>query len=311
MVKQRVLHYSPIALFTYNRPWHTQETVEALLKNEEASESDLIVFSDGAKDEASRDKVNEVRSYLRTVHGFKSIRVVEREENLGLASSIIQGVTEVVNEFGSIIVLEDDLVTSPYFLRFMNDALSFYANKSKVMHISGWNYPIEQICLNDMFFWGVMNCWGWATWADRWQYYERDVDKVISNFSSEMIEKFDLGHSGIFWSQVVGNQQGKLNTWAIFWYAAIFIRSGLCLNPSQSYVVNIGHDGSGIHCGKTENQNFYSLNMKQTLNFERKILESIEAVEKIKEYFKNQKKPFWIRTINKVSRNVIGRNIIE
>ena len=142
---------SPIVLFVYNRPWHTQQTVEALQKNELAKESELFIYSDAAKSKEAEKSVNEVRKYIQTIIGFKKVIIIKREKNWGLADSIIDGVTKIVNEYGKIIVLEDDLVTSPYFLKFMNEALVFYKDKEKVWHISGWNYPIETNKLDDVF----------------------------------------------------------------------------------------------------------------------------------------------------------------
>ena len=133
----------------------------------------FLCFSDAAKNEDEVEKVNEVRRYIKAIDGFKKVTVIEREKNWGLADSIIDGVTKIINQYGKVIVLEDDLVTSLYFLKFMNEALEFYKDEKKVWHISGWNYPIESDGLEDVFFWRLMNCWGWATWADRWSYYER------------------------------------------------------------------------------------------------------------------------------------------
>ncbi|WP_287963196.1 glycosyltransferase [Alcanivorax sp.] len=133
---------APIVLFTYNRPWHTRRTVEALLKNAEARDSDLIVFSDGPRDADAEAKVAEVRQYLRTIRGFESVRIIEREHNLGLAANIISGVTEVVNESGRAIVLEDDLVTSPWFLQYMNDGLNRFEADDRVISIHGYCYPV-------------------------------------------------------------------------------------------------------------------------------------------------------------------------
>ena len=172
---------APIVLFVYNRPWHTKQTVEALQKNELSSESELFIYSDASKNKEAEEKVQEVREYIRTIDGFKKVTIIEREKNWGLANSIIDGVTKVVNEYGKIIVLEDDLVTSPYFLKFMNESLEFYKNEKKVWHISGWNYPIfkEQKC--GTFLWKKMNCWGWSTWKDRWQYFEKNPENLLKN----------------------------------------------------------------------------------------------------------------------------------
>jgi len=292
---------APIVLFVYNRPNHTRQTVEALQKNELASESELYIYSDAPKNENAALKVNEVREYIKSIDGFKSVTIFEREKNWGLADSIIDGVTKIVNEYGKIIVLEDDLVTSPYFLKFMNEALEFYEDEEKVWHISGWNYPIDADGLDDVFFWRLMNCWGWATWADRWQYYEKNVDKTISEFSKEDIRRFNIDGVENFWSQVVSNKEGKINTWAIFWYATIFKQDGLCLNPSQTFVENIGNDDSGTHCGETDI--FKSnLSLIQSIKLEIDVFENEIAIKKLKEFYKKSKKSFFERVASKIRR---------
>jgi len=300
---------APIVLFVYNRLDHTQQTIEALQKNELAEESELFIYSDAAQDEKIKQSVDEVRKYIKTVDGFKKVTIIEREKNWGLANSIIDGVTKIVNEYGKIIVLEDDLVTSPYFLKFMNEALEFYKDEKKVWHISGWNYPIEIDGEEDVFFWRVMNCWGWATWADRWQYFEKDIEKLIKTFSKDDIKRFNLDGYENFWSQVIANQEGKINTWAIFWYATIFKQNGLCLNPVQTFVENIGHDGSGVHCGES---NVYKtdISYKNKIEFSLDLKENKSEVDLIKKFYQSQKKSFFARVINKIARILIGKNII-
>ena len=236
---------APIVLFVYNRPLHTQKVVEALLKNDEAKYSDLFVFSDAAKNEEAKEKVEQVRNYIKTISGFKSITIKEQAKNQGLAKSIIDGVTEVVNRFGKIIVLEDDIETSPYFLKFMNDALNFYENEKRVWCITGWNHPIDTNKLPNAFFSYTASCWGWGTWTDRWKHFDKNPDKYIEQMSKEDIYKFDYyGTMGMFW-QITANKTGELNSWAIFMYAEMFVKKGLCLFPAKSLVRNIGGDGSG------------------------------------------------------------------
>ncbi|WP_201575866.1 glycosyltransferase [Psychrobacter immobilis] len=293
---------APIILFTYNRPWHTRQTVEALQKNTLAEQSDLIIYSDAPRDQSAIDLVNEVREYIKDIKGFKSIKIVERSENWGLAKSIINGVTEVIEEYGTVIVLEDDIVTSPAYLSFMNQALNYYKDNKKVWHISGWSYPIENICEADVYFWRVMNCWGWATWQDKWQYFQKDTDSLIDNFSKKMIKDFDLDNSGIFWSQVLDNKQGKIDTWAIYWYATIFLNQGLCLNPTESYVRNIGLDGSGENCGVELRYSTHRLNTLKTPVFIDNQIENNVAVEYIIKYYQSMKMPLNLRVVNKITK---------
>lgn len=275
---------APVVLFVYNRPKHLQLTVEYLLRNHLAEESELIVYSDGARDELDDEKVRLVRSYLTKISGFKKIYIIKRERNYGLSDNIIKGISEVINEYKKIIVLEDDLITSPQFLKFMNLALNFYYHHKKVWHISGWNYPIEKSDLGDVFFWRGMNCNGWGTWQDRWKYYLKDPDEYINKFSKRDIRTFNLDGANNFFSQIIKNKKGKINTWAIFWYATIYSHDGLCVNPSVSYVKNIGFDGSGVNCGY--NKYFEtSLNIKQIINFDEKIEENKLAVKRIRRFY--------------------------
>ena len=301
----------PVIIFVYNRPQHTRETVEALLKNDLADQSDLTVFSDAAKNSGAAQQVQEVRDYLKTITGFKSVRIVEREENWGLAKSIIQGVTEVVNQYGKVIVLEDDIVTSPAFLQFMNQALNFYEEQKRIWHVSGWSYPIETEGLDDVFLWRAMNCWGWATWADRWQYFKKNPTALIENWSAEEKNRFALDGSNSFWKQVEANAEGKIDTWAIFWAATIFQNSGLCLNPAVSYSDNIGHDGSGVHCGSTNSYRPTNLCTSRQINLIEDYKESGVAVARIIEFYKRLKKPFHVRLVNKISRMLLDRNLVE
>ena len=243
---------APLVLFVYARPEHTRYTLEALSSNLLAIQSDLIIYSDAARNEADVDRVKAVRELVHSANGFSSVTVIEREMNYGLARNIIEGVTEVCNRYGRVIVLEDDIVTSPYFLSFMNNALDRYANENRVWHISGWNYPIDPAGLGDAFLFRAMNCWGWATWADRWAFFQKDPQRLIESWDKETIYRFNLDGAYNFWGQITSNHEGKLNTWAIFWYATIFENQGLCLNPAQSFVRNIGHDGYGENCGNTD-----------------------------------------------------------
>ncbi|MBA5248174.1 MAG: glycosyltransferase [Gammaproteobacteria bacterium] len=298
---------SPIVLFVYNRPWHTRRTIEALQKNELALNSVLFIYSDEAKDEDAREGVDEVRAYIDTIEGFKKVTVIERDKNWGLANSIIDGVTRVVSEYGRVIVLEDDIVTSPYFLKFMNEALDFYQNKSKVWHVSGWNCAIETDGLEDVFLWRLMNCWGWATWADRWEYYEKNVEKTIQEFSQQEIKQFNLDGVEDFWIQVIQNKQGRINTWAIFWYATIFKQQGLCLNPVQTFVENIGCDGSGEHCGSVDiYSNKLAVNLNKEIKFLSELNENKIALERIKLFYKRQYTLF-ISVIYKIVNKIINK----
>jgi len=217
-----------------------------------ATESDLFVFSDAAALEEDYTGVHQTRCLINEISGFKSVTVIEREKNLGLAASIISGVTDLIGRFGRVIVLEDDLETSPNFLQFMNSALSYYAENEEVMHISGYMFPVDSKELPTTFFLRPTTCWGWGTWASSWRYFVKDADFYIKTFTKKMIADFNLQHSNPYFSHLIANKRGELNTWAIFWYASCFLRGGLSLHPRDSFVHNIGMDSSGVHCNATD-----------------------------------------------------------
>jgi len=302
--------HSPIVLFVYNRLNHTQQTIKSLQQNKLSKQSNLFIYSDAAATETEQENVAAVRAYIKIVTGFKSVTIVEKLDNQGLAESIISGVTEIVNEFGKVIVMEDDLVTAPYFLTFMNDALDFYEDNKKVWHISGWNYPFPDEFNDDTFLWRTMNCWGWATWADRWFYFEKNTDKLISSFSKEDINSFNLDGVHNFWSQVLANKTGKLNTWAIYWYATIFKHNGLCLNPVKSFVDNIGNDGSGTNCGSIDAYKI-KLSDSNPFKFSPIIEENKLALSIIQNFYHTLVMPLPVRIINKLSKNIFKRNILK
>jgi len=302
-MKDTSIDLAPIVLFVYNRPWHTQQTVEALQKNELAKESELFIYSDEAKNEDARKSVNEVRKYIDKIDGFKKVIVIKREKNWGLADSIIDGVTKIVNEYGKIIVLEDDLVTSPYFLKFMNDALEFYKDQEKIWHINGWNNPINTKKLPDIYFSRIAYSWAWATWSDRWKNFHNNSDKYIELFSKRQIYEFNLEGTYNMWSQMIRNNKGVLKTWAVFWNAELFIFNKLALNNNLGLVKNIGTDGSGINCdldvlyqGQNVNKN------KLFYEFSLDMFHNDLAFERLKQFEKNKKKSLLARVVNKVKR---------
>lgn len=243
---------APIALFVYNRPDHTKRTIEALKQNEQAAESDLIIFSDAPRKPETVAAVQQVRDYIRTIGGFKSVSIIERSENFGLANSIIDGVTKLCNEYGRIIVLEDDLVTSPYFLQFMNDSLNLYEYDAKVVSIHGYMFPVKQM-LPEIFFLRGANSWGWATWSRAWSLFEPDGAKLLGELRRRKLAyQFDLKGSYPYIQMLKDQIAAKNDSWAIRWRASVFLVDGLTLFPGRSLVRNIGHDSSGVHCGDSD-----------------------------------------------------------
>ena len=303
------MRYAPIALFSYNRLPHLTKTLEALQANELASESELYLFSDGPKNKSEEEQVQQVRIFLKTVSGFKKVHLIESPTNRGLADSIISGVTRLTNEYGKVIILEDDIVTSKQFLHFMNDALDFYENAPQVMHISGYVFPIGNDSSKEngtekekeTFFIAPTTCWGWATWKRSWQFFNPDSTALLSQFSETMIQDFNLNGGTDYFNQLTLNHLGKLKTWAVFWSASVFLKKGLSLHPTRSLTINIGHDGTGEHCSTTDQFNVV-LSEKRITGFETQIEESSFFREKIEQFLKSLKPSLFTRIRNKIRK---------
>jgi hypothetical protein len=279
---------APIALFVYNRPDHIRRTLSFLQKNVLADESRLFVFSDGPKTEADKPKVEQVRQMLEDMDGFKSVKVIASEENKGLANSIIAGVTQLINEYGKVIVFEDDLLSSPYTLEYFDEALTKYANEEKVMHIGAYMFDLQDKALPETFFYRIGTSWGWATWARAWKDFEPDIDKLMAQFDKDKINRFSIDGTMNFWKQMEEFKAGKNNSWAIRWYASMFLKGGLVLNPSHSLVHNIGHDGTGVHSNV---ENTYQVNIarKPVKSFPTEIKESEQAHVAIRSFLSKRK----------------------
>lgn len=288
---------APVVLFVYNRLDHTKLTIESLLKNELASETELFIFSDGAKNQSVVSDVDNVRNYIKTIKGFSRIHLQLNQENFGLARNITEGVTKVINDYGKVIVLEDDIVTSPYFLKFMNESLEKYKDTPLVWDISSYTPPTVE--MNSHFFLRTTSCWGWGTWADRWKHFRRDPEYFLEKFDKETIRTFNLQNSYDYHSHIVKNAQKEMNTWAIFWYATVFFNKGLSLHPKKSFVNNIGHDESGTHCVSS---NIYDVEVAKSYEAifptDLKLNESAEML--FIQYNKNQKPSFFERIKNKI-----------
>ncbi|HKQ26568.1 MAG TPA: glycosyltransferase [Burkholderiales bacterium] len=240
---------APIALFAYNRPAHIRRTVESLLANELAAASDLYIFSDGPRSPAQEPAVAAVKRYVRKVSGFRSVTVIEGATNQGLANSIIDGTTRLTREFGSVVVLEDDLVLSPHFLKYMNRALERYQDDDSAMQVSGYMFPIDVAAETDAFFMPFTTSWGWATWERAWQHFDPDMrgfDALVGD--RHLRDSFDLGGAYGYFDMLERQRRGSIDSWAIRWYLSVFIRGGLTLYPARTLVRNIGFDGSGTHC---------------------------------------------------------------
>jgi hypothetical protein len=257
---------APIVVFTYNRPEHTLRTLNALLINPLANESDIIIYSDSARTANHNKAVDEVRSYLSDLTGFRSIKVIHRYENFGLAESIIQGVTEVLQRSEKVIVLEDDMVVSPYFLEYMNEALEKFFDDDRVISVHGYVYPVK-IELPEAFFLTGADCWGWATWRRGWDLFNSEGKYLLDELvRRHLIQEFDYNGAYPFLSMLKDQIKGANDSWAIRWHASAFLAGKLTLYPGRSLVHNIGTDSSGTHCGDLDNMDAKLSETKIKLN---------------------------------------------
>ncbi len=275
------MELAPIILFTYNRPEHTRRTLESLAANDLAGDSELYIFSDGPRPDATKEQkaaIEKVREVIRSADGFKKVEITEEPVNKGLAASIIDGITKVINEKGKIIVVEDDLILSRGFLKYMNDALDLYEDEEKVMHISGYMFPLD-IEMPETFFYNVTTCWGWATWKRAWDKLITDARYLKKELKNRnQLESFNLDNHGDFLIQLDFNIKKLTNTWAIKWHASVFLAGGFCLHPGKSLCQNIGFDELGSNTNKLDNNIFNDIDVADYINVRKEPLQESESV---------------------------------
>lgn len=282
---------APVIIFTYNRLDTLKVTIENLRKNKLALDTTLFIFSDYAKKEKDQTEIKKIREYLHTIEGFKSIKIIEREKNYGLAKNIIEGVTEIINIYGKVIVLEDDLLTSKNFLSYMNQALDFYKENEKIFSISGYtgNLPNLKNLKKDSYISYRPSSWGWATWKKEWNKNDwevKDFDIFIKD--KKAIKKFNRG--GIDLTRMLKNcMEGKNHSWAIRWAYTMNKIDKFCVYPKTSKIQNIGFGEEGTNCtGISSGINIYKTILDESENFKFNFTDDMEPIKKITDDFKYQ-----------------------
>ena len=296
---------APILLFVYNRPEHTRRCIESLTRNALAANSTLYIYADGAKDTTQQSAVDEVRSYLRTISGFKTMNLIERKDNWGLARNIIDGVTTQVNRYGKVIVLEDDLVVAPYFLQFMNDALETYKDEPKVGHIQACDFT-QDTSLPDTFLIKWTGSWGWATWERAWKHFNPNGKALLEELEQRKLTyTFDFNGKYGFTRMLRRQIEGKNNSWAIRWNASLFLKDILSLNVGRSLVQNEGFDGSGTNCG---GGGLYASNLHLAPLPVQKIspIEENKAARQAFIRYYARTNSFWAKAIRRIKRTLKG-----
>ncbi len=245
---------SPIIFFGFNRPGHTLQTLSALKKARLSGDSELYIFLDGPKDGSSPEmleRINEVERVALSENWCGKVHIKKSVSNRGLFRSIVSGITEVIREHGRVIVLEDDVLVSPGFLEYMNDALNFYEDNSRVMHISGYSRPdLKDAGIEEpTYFFFHTTCWGWATWKRAWDLFDAEPLNVMRRVQQKgNIHLLNMDSTFEFFWGLKAISKNKFQSWNTIWHSVVFLNNGLSLHPADSLVDNIGHDGSGTNC---------------------------------------------------------------
>ena len=276
---------APIVVFAFNRPNHLSELLKSLSQNEEFAESELFIYVDGPRDNSDLKLVQETREVAKSFSGMKAKNLVIREQNLGLGNSLKTGVTEVLHKSDKIIVLEDDLIVTKSFLKFMNMGLTKYQTEPKVASIHGYCFGFDQP-IRDPFFLRGADCLGWATWKDRWESINWDPKVLLNRIENlGQIQDFNLDGSHSYYSALQGEAKKGFHSWAIFWHASMFSEGRLTLYPGTSLVEYAGADGSGTHV--VENSEFWKTEISTETNwiFPEQIAESKAGREQLIAYY--------------------------
>lgn len=281
-----------VIVFTYGRLEHTKVTLESLSKNINFQNYPVIIYSDGPK-QGHEERVELLRNYLRKFKKrFSNVKLIERKKNLGLEKSIIKGISDILKDKKAIIVIEDDIKTSPYFLQYMDKLLNKYQGNKNIGCITGYNTPGKKILIPgdykyDVYFAPRTCSWGWATWSDRWDSIDwkvEDIDEFIEN--KKIQKRFNQGGNDL--AKMLINQAKKnIDTWDVQWCYHNFKNNRYTIYPTISYVENIGMDGSGVHCGSTsgfENKNLNHSepeNLPSDVILDNKILKNFKKAQNL------------------------------
>ncbi|MBT8534600.1 glycosyltransferase family 2 protein [Polynucleobacter paneuropaeus] len=296
--------YAPIVLFAFNRPEHLSKTLRALASNPEFNLSPLYIYCDGARHPIDRVNVSKTRD-IANQYPHPNKNVIESNINLGLATSVIQGVTQIISKFGRIIVLEDDLIVDDCFLNFLNKALIQYEHVSKVMQVSAYMFPIPIFSHRQTpLLLPNISSWGWATWNRAWKNFDpasNGWELLLSN--KEMRREFDVGGSYAYSDMLFRQIMGEIDSWAIRWNWSVYRCSGLVLYPPVSLVKNIGFDGSGTHCPALDiDEVKFSLSIKD-ITFSKDVQPSKEVFFQIEAALKKLSGPGYIRLFKSIINN--------
>jgi hypothetical protein len=302
--------YAPIVLFAFKRSEHLSKTLSALASNPEFNLSPLFIYCDGAKHAVDQVNVQKTRMIANQFpHPNKT--VIESNVNLGLAASVIKGVTQIVNKFGRVIVLEDDLIVDDYFLNFLNHALNLYENHSEIMQVSAYMFPISNFSERKTpLLMSNISSWGWATWSRAWVNFDPSAfgwELLLSN--KAMRREFDVGGSYAYSDMLFRQVMGEVDSWAIRWNWSVYRCSGQVLYPPVTLVKNIGFDGSGTHCAVLDFGEVEFSSKIKSIKFSKELYPSKEDLSYIEAALKKLSGPIYIRILKSISNNIRRLNL--
>jgi len=294
------MNYAPIIIFVYNRIDNIKLTIDALLKNIDSSSTEVFIYSDNAKTDDCNTKVEAVRNYIKGIKGFKNLTIIERESNYGLAKNIIAGVSEIIEKYEKVIVLEDDLITSKNFICYMNEALNFYEKNQEVFSISGFTLPLKSLQNYefDSYLTYRPSSWGWSTWKNRWI----DIDWELKDYNDFIKDKHKqklFNRGGIDMTRMLRHyKEEKNNSWAIRWSYAMYKKEMYSVYPKISKVQNIGFGINATHC---KGINIYKTNLDSTYNCKFSFVDQNLLNKKLINQFK-----YHYSYANKLIKKIIG-----
>ena len=268
-------------LFTYNRSYHTKQVINGLKENSVLPEK-LYIFQDGRKEKDTDYEWNKVNKMIHSIDWCNK-EVIVSKSNKGLAASIVSGIDYAFKEYDAVIILEDDCVPAPNFIRFMTQCFEKYRDEKKIYSVSGYSWPIDlPEADSDIYFCGRTSSWGWGTWKDRWRGYKKDY------MLYKRLKQTETGSLNLaMWGRDVedaltGKVTGRNDVWGLFWVLRVIAQEGLCINPYKSLIDNIGMDGTGVHCDVT---NYYAVEIERNIKEDFCLIDDIKILDEVKEAF--------------------------
>ncbi len=303
---------SPVVLFTYKRLTILNRVVDSLLSNKECSKTPLIVYSDGPKSNKDKEEIMAVRSYLKGLKGFKSVKYIFRDKNFGLAQSFIVGITETLKHHEKAIFIEDDNLLSEHFLSFMNEALEIYKDNKKVICVTGYSYPIKPSQKQPYFIRGAAT-WSMGTWRRGWKYFCDDGKKLLSKIKKQkLFEKFSSDGFD-FDNMLISQIKGEIDSWGVRWWTSAYVNDMYCLVPNKPLCVSIGYGPDSVHC-KSYSSIFRrpsDLSHEQVTFFPTIVNENpnvVRAIKKMNKLLKRHTVWYYIKYTLKYIKNIFTYN---